>query len=415
MAISMDAPTELSSVAYPRVYRTALGWRLSLVAVGGLGLGVALATGRLLVSFWLAGDGSPPQSLWLSLLTLSLLGLYAIARALWFRVVLSGDRIELIQPFFRRQMLRKEIHGWRVQRNRYGVTLELVPQDRKADKLWIPLVFKTDDSWREWFSSLTDLDAEAVREVEQELIDRVYPHLPADERVWQIARLRRLAAWVNVASLLLILTLLPAVPARLTVLVCTLLPWVAVGLVARFQPLYQFTGRRDDPRTCLALPLVLPSLLMTFTLVESHPFHILDWKAPLILAVALGLVLTGAVARVDPEARTQGWGVLVLSGIIVGPAYGYGAGLGWNALADPSTGQVYPVTVLSKHVYHGTRVTTWNLRLPPWGPVTNSGDVSVPPKVYWSTNPGDTVCVYLKHGAFRIPWYEIAHCESLSP
>ena len=99
MAISMDAPTELSSAAYPRVYRTALGWRLSLLTVGGLGIGVALATGRLLVSFRLAGDGSPPRDLWLSLLALSLLGLYAIARALWFRAVLSVDRIELIQPW----------------------------------------------------------------------------------------------------------------------------------------------------------------------------------------------------------------------------------------------------------------------------------------------------------------------------
>ena len=411
MAISTDDPTELSSAAYVRVYRTALGWRLSLLTVGGVGVGAALMAGCFLVSFLLAGGGSPPTGLWLSLLTLLPLGLYAIARALWFRVVLLVDRIELIQPFFRRQVLRKEIHGWRIQRNWYGSTLELVAQNRRADKLWIPLVFKTDDSWRGWFSTLTDLDAEEVREAERELLERLYPHLPADERVWQIARLRRLAAWVNVATLMLILTLLPAVPARLTVLVCTLFPLVAVGLVARFQPLYQFTGRRDDPRPCLALPLILPGALLTVMLAETHPLHTLTWGAPLILAGILGLALTGVVARVDRGARTQGWGAPVLLLGITGVFYGYGAGLWWNALADPSTGQVYPVTVLSKHVYRGTRVTTWNLRLPPWGPVANSGDVSVPGELYRSTNPGDTVCAYLKHGAFRIPWYEIARCD----
>ena len=72
-----------------------------------------------------------------------------IASALRYRVTLSGDRIEVIRPLDRRRMLREDIYGWRLQRNQYCATLELVPQDRKADSIWIPLVFKTDDTWRE--------------------------------------------------------------------------------------------------------------------------------------------------------------------------------------------------------------------------------------------------------------------------
>lgn len=408
MAISTDVAIELSSAACPRVYRTALGWRLLLLAVGGFGIGTASLTAHLLISFRPESGDSPPESLWLSLLALVLLGLYAIARALRFRVVLSVDRIELIEPFGRRQMLRAQIHGWRMQRNQYGATLDLVPQDRQAEHLWIPLAFKTDTTWREWFATFSDLDAEEVQQAEQEVIQRLYPHLPPDEGVWQIARLRRLAGWVNVSAVLLILAASPAVPIRLTVPVCTLLPLFALSLVARFQPLYRFAPIFNDPHPSLILALILPGLVMTLALVETYPLHPLHWPTLLILATLFGFALAGAAIRADPWSQNQ-TGNWYLLGIML-LQYGYGAALGLNAFGDSSAAQTYPVTVLSKHVVRASRGATFDLRLTPWGPFTYGDETSVPRDFYYSVKPGDTVCVYLKHGAFRIPWYRIDRC-----
>lgn len=407
MAISVYVPTVAPLTAYPRVYRAGLGWRISLLTVGGLGISAALVAGRLLISFRLVGGGSSPQDLWISLLTLAPLGLYAIARALRFRIVLSADRIEIIGAFFMRRMLREDISGWRISRNLYGSTLELMPRDRREDKLWIDLVFKIDPVWREWCATLAYVGAE--EEAERKLIQRLYLYLPIDDSVWRIARLRRMAAWVNIGSILLIGTALSVIPWRLSVLLCALLPWVAVQLVARFQPLFYFGGTRDDLNTCLILPLLLPGLWLTLMVSDTHPLHTLDWKGPLLLIGLLVLALILAVVRVDQWART-GMGFFLLS-VALG-FYGYGAGLGLNALGDISTAQVYPVTVLAKHVRGGgSRRIAWHLVLSSWGPVTNGDDVAVPREVYRSVNPGDTVCVYFKHGALRIPWYTIGRCS----
>lgn len=408
MTTSTVVATHLPSATHPKVYRTAPGWRLALLAVGALGIGAAVIMGIALISLRLQGAGSPPNDLWLSLLSLVLLGLYAIASGLRNRVVLLPDRIELIQPLSRRRMLREDIHGWRLQRNQYCATLELVPRDRKADSIWLPLVFKTDPTWREWYSTLEDLDSRDGRDAEEALINRLYPYLPADERVWRMAPLRRLAGWLNVTAILLVFTALAAVPPYLTVLVGTLLPVAAVGLVARFQPLYRFGGFFNDPYPSLFLPLILPGIVMLITLTSAYPLHPLHWTPLVILAFIVGAILARAVIVVDPWARSQNASFYLL-GVFLW-LYGFGAALGSNAFADQSTAQVYPVTVISKHKSGGGKGTALNLHLTPWGPFTYGDDATVTAALYRSVKPGDTVCVYLKRGALRIPWYKVDHC-----
>lgn len=402
---------DLPSAEHSRVYRSAPGWRLALLTAGVLGIGAAVTMGSALMSLRLQGAESPPNNLWPSLLSLVPLGLYAIARALRYRVVLSADRIELIQPLGRRRMLREDIHGWRLQRNQYCATLELVPWDRKTDSIWIPLVFKTDDIWRAWYSTLEDLDSKEGRDAEDALINRLYPFLPADEGVWRMVPLRRLAGWLNVASILLIFTALAAVPAYLTVLACTLLPVAAVGLVARFQPLYRFGGLFNDPYPSLLLPLVLPGIVMFITVVSTYPLHPLHWMPLVVLAFVLGTILARTAIVVDPWVRAQNSSFLFLSVFLW--QYGCGAALGSNAFADHSTARVYPVTIISKHTAGGGRGTSLNLHLMPWGPFTYGDDATVTGALYRSVKPGDTVCVYLKRGALRIPWYRVDRCESL--
>lgn len=408
-ALEQQTPAQDVGAVYPKVYRTALGWRLALLTVGGFSFATALVTGYLLIWFRSESGLSPPESLWLSLLALALLGPYAIARALRFQVVLLVDRIEVVEPFGRRQMLRTQIHGWRLQRNQYCATLDLVPQDRKADHLWIPLVLKTDNTWRQWFAMFSDLDTEEVQEAEQALIQRLNPYLPLDEGVWQIARLRRLAGWVNAAAILLILAASLTIPTRLTVAACILLPLIAVNLVARFQPLYRFGRNFNEPYPSLLLALILPGLVMILALTETYPIHPLNWPLLLLLATLFGFALAGGAIRADPWSQKE-QGNWYLIGVMLWP-YGFGAALGLNAFGDYSVAQIYPVTVVSKHT-STSRSATFSLRVTPWGPLTYGDAASVSRAVYRSVTPGDTVCVYLKHGALHIPWYRVDRCDA---
>jgi hypothetical protein len=108
------------------------------------------------------------------------------------------------------------------------------------------------------------------------------------------------------------------------------LPWVAIGTVARFQPLYRFGGRSTDRHLDLTLPLILPGFILTVHAMSE--IETLDWKGPAMLAFAGGALLTGAAGRVDPWFQKQRWIVLV-AGLIT-CLYGVGAGLKLNALAD---------------------------------------------------------------------------------
>lgn len=237
----------------------------------------------------------------------------------------------------------------------------------------------------------------------------LYSNLPPAEQARRIQGLRRLAAGLNVATVVLVIAVLvvsDTYPALLALL--AVLPWIAIGLVARFQPLYRFGVRRGDPHPDLTLPLMAPGLLLVLPVLSS--IHTLDWKGPLIVALAGGVALAGAAARADPWFRQHRWNVLLVG--LFACAYGYSAGMELNASADPTAARVYPVRVLAKHVTRGSKSTTRYLKIGPWGPFPQGEEVGVSAGRYRTTQPGDVVCMYLGSGALGIAWYRLGECAT---
>ncbi len=395
-------------VLYPRTYRMSLGWRLMILTWGVLG---TLGGSFGVAYFSLAGTPAGWAAAFLIALCAMFvcLGLYGVLHALRYWVTLAADAVEVVEPFRRRRLSGADIKGRRLLRPGTGFSvLVLVPRDEHMKPLHIPLVLKTDDAFALWISAVPDLHLQEVIESQVKLIHRIYPDLSSEERLRRMKRLRHLATGINGAAITLSAAgfLLPD-PIHLVFAALVFLPWVAIGTVARFQPLYRIGGRSTDQHPDLSLPLIVPGFVLMLRAVSE--VETLDWKGPAILAAALGLLLTGAATLVDPWFRRQRWVVLV-SGLIT-CVYGYGAGLELNTLADTSAPRVYPVLVTAKHVDEESKVKTWYLTLNPWGPVIESKDVSVSVARYRLTGPGDTVCVMLRPGAFWIAWYRIEACN----
>jgi len=337
------------------------------------------------------------------------LGLYGLLYCLQCRVTLAADGIEVVEPFRRRFLRRDAIRGFRVLPSGQGfMVLVLVPSDDWAGKIKIPTVLKTDDVFFRWFFDLINLDASEATQSKEDLESTFHPELSVEERQRQIARLRHLATALNgVAIVLLLGTLVLADPGYPLLAAVAALPWVAIALVARFQPLYRFAGTRNDERVDLTLPLILPGLALTVHAVSA--VNTVGWQGPLLLAGAGGLALTALAGRIDPWLRQQRWAVLLVG--VFACVYGYGAALEVNSLADRSAAQVYRVKVLAQFVSESSKVKSWYLTLAPWGPVAASEDVSVPETLYERTRPGDTVCVQLRPGALQVAWYRVEPCS----
>jgi hypothetical protein len=399
---------------YPRSYGTSLGWRLIILTCG-----ILLAVGAL---FGLAfGDYSallqstPMGALFLIALfaVFLCLGLYGVLYGLRFRVTLEADRVELVEPFRRRSLERSEILGCRTLPSGQGFPiLVLISRGAGLGQLKIPLVVQSDEAFVRWFHDFRNLDIEQALESKQDLQETFRPELAPDERSRQIALLRRLGAGFNGTTIVaLAATFLLSDPGLWLLATVAALPWIAIVLVARFQPLYRFAGGRIDERVDLILPLVVPGLILTVHAVST--LNAVGWQRPLVLACAGGLALTGVSARIDPWLRKQRWAVLVVG--LFACVYGYAVGLEINAFADGSAPQMYRVKVISKEETESSHVKSWDLTLEAWGPVADRESVSVTQAQYQRIKPGDTLCVQLKAGALRIPWYRVGSCDDPAP
>ena len=374
-------------------------------------LGLVMVSSSLVgaIFFWLNNESRTAGGLAMLMAVCAVfasMGLYLLAVAVFYRVILQPDSIEVFEIYRRRYLPRLEIEGR--AHFIYGQGMSawvLVPKPGFGGKIKLSTLLKTDKAFLTWIHSLPDLDLEKKRTAERERSQAV---ASIKEQGVAELTLRRVASGLTVATYALGFgSFLLSDPDHVLTWSLLALPWVGILLVAKFAPFYRFGGPRNSPLPDLTLALIGPGLFLALGALRS--IAPVGWEGPLLISVLGSFMLVGAAFWRDPWLQKH-HGTTVLLALIC-CSYGYGAGMQVNALLDRSTPKSYRVIVTAKHVSHG-RSTSYHLRLAPWGPEVNGQDLMVSRSTYAGIKQGDTVCMVLRSGAMGVAWSKLARCDS---
>jgi hypothetical protein len=402
---ALDTSREVGSGAvYPRTYRVSGGWRVFFYVVAGVSLAGGLAS-----LYWAAaGAHAAVARILLAAFGIGFIALGAYT-VLWFSkaaIVLYPDTIELHDISRVRTLHRHELSGWRGYDNTTPAQLVLETHDLR--KIKVARVFKTDATFDIWFAHLRNLDVHDAREFQRKVQNDPALGGTLPERMRQLRTATWAARTVNiVAGAGALAGWFYPRPYGFIVGLLILLPWIGLGVAARFRGLVRVDAKKNDPHPTVGIAFLIPGFVLMLRVVTD--IHVMNWRPVLWMAVVIALVMTFAAVRVDPLLAKNRWMALLLLGLTM--PYGYGAGIEADALLDRAAPTVYRTTLLDKHISRGSKHTDYELTVGPWGPYQTNQRIDVAPRIYYSLKRGDDVCVQVRPGALRIAWYVVGRCE----
>ncbi len=237
-----------------------------------------------------------------------------------------------------------------------------------------------------------------------------YPsdHRPGDEhsRERGSVQAQRLALGFTVAAIgLAAWSLFPSFPAGQLIAVVTIIPLLALVLTLRFPDRFRIGLGSGYGANLGTGCIVAAGTLAARTLSD---LNLVSWLPLTAFAIAVALVFLIVAARFETQLRRRGWRLLVAA-LFVG-AYAFGTLGQFNAALDRSAPALLRSRVLGKHVGH-SRLATYRVTLEAWGPFATATDAHVAQALYERLQPGDTVCLRLRDGAFRMAWFTAAACR----
>jgi hypothetical protein len=193
-------------------------------------------------------------------------------------------------------------------------------------------------------------------------------------------------------------------PYDLVIVLLALLPLVAIVIVVRSHGRYPSATEGNNFSETFWFPIVLPGIMLMLRAMAD--INLLDWKFPALLGAIVALVPSFFVTRAGRPLRMRRLFVIWL---ILWP-YGYGTIALADRDMDASASHRYQATVLAKSVV--SRSAIYHLDLGPWGPRTEDHvEVAVRYSTYAQVTVGDCVCIDLRRGAIRIPWFTLSTCH----
>jgi hypothetical protein len=346
-----------------------------------------------------------------------ILGLALILQAWTSRLILDGDRIEVRSAFRTHGATRDEIEGLRKIENQYGRWTRIyLKQD--LGSFSVSDFFTGNDTLKEWFKGLPDLDVRDADEITKEV---GLEKSPMQQETSDSNAFGQAKAWAIGLSLLAGAISVPVmfvsyVPVYKTSLIVLLsCPIAGILLLRRFPLLFAVFKRKPDPRADLGFLLIWPGIGVAFSYQNSNdPTHLVDTFQ---LTYCVLAVLLSFLAALFPSVwrSPSRWAVLFFL-FITGGMYSMGFVNSVNTFLDHSPPDPYETSVLKKSESHSSKGTRYFLRVAPWGPISYPDDVDVPMHTYNKTSVGDPVCYGLHPGFLHGPWYTSISCtEQPSP
>lgn len=384
---------------YPRTHRVSRFWK---------GFFLVAAAFLMVVAFF-SGREAAASEAWLAVLAALFggLGVYCLLLALRSRVTLYPDRMEITEAWRPRVFDRSQFSGWRVNSATTPSILVLERSRIGRRPITLANIYNFDEAFFDWLDDVPNLDDQETTQSLEEVESDPDLGLTPDARLGALARAARLAHWLNGAAVAVFLwAFIYPSPYEAVVGVCALAPWIGIIVAARSHGLFRIDCQRNQVHPHLAGLLMLPSAALSLR--ASLDLDLL-WSAAVIWpAVLIGLALFLAALKVDTALRSQRASAVAVLAFTL--TYGFGAGLHANVLLDRSSSRVHTTTVISKRITTGSS-TEYMLRLGPWGPRSAADEVSVSSRMHDEVQPGDSVCVHLRPGALRIPWYTLERCR----
>jgi hypothetical protein len=189
------------------------------------------------------------------------------------------------------------------------------------------------------------------------------------------------------------------------------LPALAVILLALPGSPFQIGfGRATNLPANLGSVCFFPALAVTVRMLTDVDQTLVDWVPLVVVAVAGAGAFVAIIATVSNDMREQPWTLLGCALLVA--FYAFGVVGEANTLLDRSEAALHSSRVLGKHINYGRGKTkTYVLRLSPWGPVNEPGNVEVSYDVYDRLKQDGPACVLLHSGALGMPWFIVKPCR----
>lgn len=187
------------------------------------------------------------------------------------------------------------------------------------------------------------------------------------------------------------------------VIICAILPLLAIIIFNSARGLIAFNDDSKDPRPGLFISIFIP--VMVLFLVSLGSFNVIDTLKIWIPALFFYFVFIGLFIfiRFEKERLMSGkmFGILVM-----GLLYAYGLTVNSNWLLDTSSPQTYKVRILDKRVSGGKHYSYY-IHPERWGTQAVSEEAKVSKAVYDALAVGDSATIYLYQGFYNIRHYSI--------
>jgi FtsH-binding integral membrane protein len=344
-------------------------------------------------------------------LVISLPMIVVCAMAIWdvffYKVTITDDSITARSTFGTRRLRFDEMEGFSVDKQIF-----IRPNRRDRKQITISENIENYNELAGWlgehFSDLKKLaeedDKRALENEQNEILHDDRFGFGEEERKQNLAGAARKTKTINVAGVIVAAwVLFYPEPYDFAVITSACMLTVTVLMVRASGGLIHMGSRKNSAYPSVSVAIfasalsILARAILDFDLYEYHQLWL-----PFAITTAVVFLLLFPEQKERKDDQSVFFDVAAAAMI-----FAYGAVVVYNCNFGASKPIDYNVAVISKHESRG-KITSYYFAVTQWGDRSEGKKVKVSSELYYKTNPGDTIDIFLSKGSLGIPWMSVS-------
>ncbi|WP_318640461.1 hypothetical protein [Flavobacterium ardleyense] len=328
-----------------------------------------------------------------------------IFNAFTAKFAISKDRITVARNFSEKQLLYKEIVGFRI-REQY---IFFESKNCKS-RIKISSLFDNYKEILDWASkNFQNLDIADAAEENKKILSDVDYGWTVVERNNNLKRAKKVAVALNITGIWLLIWLVAyPKPYELVIISSILFPILCLIILKYFKGLLLFDARTKSGHPTIMLSIISPSVgLLIRTLQDYKIFNYSNVWIPSLLIAATYVVILIIDDKTLKNDKAKQYFTLFTYCVAMF-AYSFSTVVIINCLYDRSIPNLFTSTITDKKFIQGySSSSTYSVKLTSWGEQKEAKEVSVTKDEFKNMEINDQVSILYKKGLFDISWYEI--------